>query len=226
MNSYKITVWGTYSCGKTCLTYRYAHGKWLTDTCSTIGAAFSNKKINILVDGKPKQISLGLWDTSGSERYRSMTNGYLRKSDMVLFCIDGSTVSGFKSKDFCHGDPRGYIEREITIKNIITSLNEIREGMQRGESKYKDIVLVITKSDKIKNTDHPLFKCMEELVTENPDILGLYFTSSVTGDGVDELFNQIILELVNRNLVELPPPLSLQPLPNKPKSRWSKLCAI
>ena len=80
----KIVLLGAPGIGKTALALRYFSNVWREHPPPTIGAAFMAKQ----VDRNGETLHLNLWDTAGTERYRSISPMYVRGADAVLVCYD------------------------------------------------------------------------------------------------------------------------------------------
>ena len=84
--------------GKTSLVERYIHGKLNSNAPyqSTIGAAFGAKKVSM----NGESVTLGIWDTAGSERYESMSRIYYRGAKAAIVCFDLTDQSSFERAKF------------------------------------------------------------------------------------------------------------------------------
>nr|CAD7430286.1 unnamed protein product [Timema monikensis] len=91
---YKIIVVGDSNVGKTCLTYRFCEGKFLTKSEATIGVDFRERTVDV----NGEEIKLQLWDTAGQERFRkSMVQHYYRNVHAVVIVYDVTKISSFHS---------------------------------------------------------------------------------------------------------------------------------
>ena len=80
----KIVFLGAQSTGKTAIVTRLQNNTFTANSNSTIGAAFNSKVL--MVDGQ--QIKLDIWDTAGSEKYKSLTPMYYRDARAAIIVID------------------------------------------------------------------------------------------------------------------------------------------
>lgn len=64
----KIVVLGHTGVGKTSLVNQYVRGTFQGNSTTTIGAAYTQK----FIDVQNYRVSLQIWDTAGQERFRSM----------------------------------------------------------------------------------------------------------------------------------------------------------
>ena len=89
--SLKILLIGDSFVGKTSLLLKYCDGQFPEAHMATIGFEFKVKIINV---GK-WQIRLQIWDTSGQERFRSITQNFYRNADGILFVYDVTNRESF-----------------------------------------------------------------------------------------------------------------------------------
>ena len=96
---YKIVLMGDADVGKTTICKIFRSGILGQNSQSTIGVAYhcKNLDINIEKDGKNKSAKLmcEMWDTAGSERYRSLITIYLRGAHLALLVFDVNNRESF-----------------------------------------------------------------------------------------------------------------------------------
>uniref|UniRef100_A0A8C8FEJ2 Ras-related protein Rab-24 n=1 Tax=Oncorhynchus tshawytscha TaxID=74940 RepID=A0A8C8FEJ2_ONCTS len=93
----KVVMLGKESVGKTSLVERYVHHRFLVGPYqNTIGAAFVAKPIQV----GDKVVTLGIWDTAGSERYEAMSRIYYRGARAAIVCYDLTDTSSFQRARF------------------------------------------------------------------------------------------------------------------------------
>ena len=80
----KILLCGDSSVGKTSLLLKYTDNFFPDLHISTIGVEYKIKELNI----KGRKVILRIWDTSGQERYRSITQNFYRNANGILFVFD------------------------------------------------------------------------------------------------------------------------------------------
>ena len=91
----KILTIGESTVGKTCLLHQYTNKTFSTKTILTSGIDVKN--INIKVDDK--YIKMQCWDTSGQERFRSITASYYRNSQGIILVYDITNKQSFQAID-------------------------------------------------------------------------------------------------------------------------------
>ena len=89
--SLKILLIGDSFVGKTSLLLKYCEGQFPEAHMATIGVEFKDKIVNV---GKWK-VRLQIWDTSGQERFRSITQNFYRNADGILFVYDITNRESF-----------------------------------------------------------------------------------------------------------------------------------
>ena len=86
-----IMTLGNSSVGKTSYIIKYTDNYFSETSVATIGVEFKEHEINF----KNKKIKLQIWDTSGQERFRSITETFYRGADGVLFVFDVTNKDSF-----------------------------------------------------------------------------------------------------------------------------------
>eukprot|EP00211_Chloroparvula_japonica_P015367 CAMPEP_0119136840 /NCGR_PEP_ID=MMETSP1310-20130426/22237_1 /TAXON_ID=464262 /ORGANISM="Genus nov. species nov., Strain RCC2339" /LENGTH=202 /DNA_ID=CAMNT_0007127869 /DNA_START=113 /DNA_END=721 /DNA_ORIENTATION=- len=158
----KVVLLGKHDIGKTCLVERYLHGKFKSNVTNTVGAAFGAKKV--ISDNN--SLTLGIWDTAGSERYESMSRIYYRAARAALVCYDVTSQSSFEK-----------------VRFWVEELMQNEDGCQ--------IYIVATKVDKLDDGDLEAVDPKE--VTQYAESISAYVyrTSAKTGEGVERLFQAV-----------------------------------
>lgn len=74
---------GEYKAGKTSIIRTYLD-KSNENTLTTVGIDFFSKTLYV----SNREVYLTIWDTAGSERFKSLTQSYLRDADLVVLVYD------------------------------------------------------------------------------------------------------------------------------------------
>ena len=90
-NAIKIGLLGNSSVGKSSLIRRFVDNKFDDNYMSTIGVDYFEKKVII----KNTEIKLIIQDTSGEERFRSISKNYYKNVDGIIFVFDVTNQSSF-----------------------------------------------------------------------------------------------------------------------------------
>ncbi|KAE8614892.1 hypothetical protein XENTR_v10008344 [Xenopus tropicalis] len=173
----KVVMLGKESVGKTSLVERYVHHRFLQGPYqNTIGAAFVAK--TMYVEGR--SLTLGIWDTAGSERYEAMSRIYYRGAKAAIVCYDLTDASSFER-----------------VKFWVNELQNFEEHCR--------IYICGTKSDLLEN-DKSLRQVDFHDVQDYAEEIKAHVceTSSKTGQSVDELFQKVAEDYVNFNSMQGP----------------------
>ena len=88
----KILILGDSNVGKTSLLLNYADNYFPDSHVSTIGIDYKIKVITI----KDLEVKIQLWDTSGQERFRSITHIFLKDANGIAFVYDITNKKSFE----------------------------------------------------------------------------------------------------------------------------------
>ncbi|CAN2390011.1 RAB24, partial [Pristimantis euphronides] len=125
----KVVMLGKESVGKTSLVERYVHHRFLQGPYqNTIGAAFVAKAINV----EGRNVTLGIWDTAGSERYESMSRIYYRGAKAAIVCYDLTDRTSFERVKFWVNELHNFEEHcKIYICGTKSDLVENDKSMRQ-----------------------------------------------------------------------------------------------
>ena len=130
----KIIVIGDQSVGKTNILNRYVKGEFSEEYAITIGMDFLS--CNFELDDKI--FILRLWDTAGSERFRSVTKGYYSNSCCALIVYDITDENSFISVKNWIEDCQSYADilKRVPVllrRRIRPAIRRCRHKAQRQE---------------------------------------------------------------------------------------------
>ena len=91
---FKVSLIGDSSCGKTSILLRFIDDCFREDTKSTIGVDF---KIVSLELEKNLYAKMQIWDTCGSERFKSLTSSFIKTCSAFILVFDLTRFNTFKS---------------------------------------------------------------------------------------------------------------------------------
>jgi small GTP-binding protein len=102
---------------------RFADDTFTESFISTIGVDFKIRTVNV----SGKTVKLQLWDTSGQERFRTITSSYYRGAHAILLCFDVSDRDSFNSLNKWHGEIERYACENVNVLVVgcKTDLNRV-----------------------------------------------------------------------------------------------------
>ena len=162
----KILLVGDSAVGKTTLILKYVDGKFSDSHITTIGVEYKDKEITV----NDRKINLQIWDTSGQERYRSITKNFYRNAHGILFVFDVTNQTSFDH-----------------LKDWLNSSNEC-------DIDFKKIIV----GNKIDLNDRVVNKETMEFFAEKNQIKKSFETSAKDGTNVDLIFKEMA-ELILAN---------------------------
>ena len=89
----KFIIVGEAGVGKTNLVHRFAKGEFNSNYAITLGMDFLSSYIQV----DEKFFNLELWDTAGSEKFRSISKGYYQNSTCAIVVYDITDRKSFLS---------------------------------------------------------------------------------------------------------------------------------
>ncbi len=159
----KIVLLGNINVGKTSIASRYCKNSFNEHHINTIGGAYQQQKV-VLNNGAI--VKLHIWDTSGQERFRAMTNLYYRDAQVAILTYDITSESSFTGIEFWIEELKYKVENE----NMLLFLAGNKCDVSDEERKVPK-----SKGKKFAEDNNMFF----------------YETSAKTGAGVKELFGDV-----------------------------------
>lgn len=206
MMKYKVAIIGQSSVGKSSLLMRFRKGYIDSSCTSTIGAAFNSEKI--WVQEADEHVNLEVWDTAGQERYNAIVPMYFKTAAAIILVYDVSQP-----------------ETADAVKR--RWLRSIRQVFPR---KLPVIAIVGNKIDLIPDEERQDMIDMIDHVSshfEKRDVIKC-FTSAVTGENVQQLFEKIAHEVYFKGQNPLKRSILYLPSSDEPPeviSQQSKCCS-
>lgn len=156
----KVVVIGDAAVGKTSLSLRFTENKFGDSYILTVGGSFCSRSLFVA----NKKINFQIWDTAGTERFKSVVPFYLRNADVALIMYDITSKKSFDD-----------------IKQWLRVLNESAPDTIK-------CALVGNKSDLQERR-----QVTQQEAAAFADVHGLYFieTSAKSGQSVQKLFIDI-----------------------------------
>ena len=112
----KVILLGDTIVGKTCMLMRYMKDEINDFHVATIGIESYTKVLDIKYT--KDKVKLSIIDTSGQERYMSITKNYYKQADGVLLMYDITNKNSFKNLE-------NWFEEIEKNKNLLDQVNKI-----------------------------------------------------------------------------------------------------
>ena len=162
----KICLLGDVNVGKTSIASRFCKNSFNENYINTIGGAYQQQ--NIVLNNGAK-IKLHIWDTSGQDRFRSMTNLYYRDAQVAILTYDVTNEQSLESLNYWLNE----LNDKVEIDNMILCLAANKNDVDASKK------TVPTSKGKAFAEEHNMM---------------FYETSAKTGAGVKELFQAIAIK--------------------------------
>ena len=168
----KVILLGDSGVGKTCIINRYINDEFNPNSKTTLGSNASSKVI------KRDQVSyiLNLWDTTGQEKYHSITNLFIKGSNIVVLVYSIDLLLSFKGLDYWY--------------------KSVQEKL--GGNKYV-LAIVGSKSDLIKNEEEEVSEEEAKKFAEEKNAIFKLVSSKEDPEGINNLFDTLLDELIKKN---------------------------
>ena len=183
IDTIKVILLGEAGTGKTCLINVYDTNKFDEKTTCTITSSFICKTLDI----NERKCKVHLWDTAGSEEYRSVNKIYIKGAHIVILVYDITRRSTFNELSFWF---------DYTLECI--SKNEATFGVVGNKIDLYDKEKEI--KDKDPNVEFDLV--MKKEGSEYADKIGASFietSAKENAPGFAELIKQLVEEYYSKN---------------------------
>ncbi|KAE8348752.1 P-loop containing nucleoside triphosphate hydrolase protein [Aspergillus coremiiformis] len=111
----KVILLGPSGAGKSCVLHRFVKNEWRVLSSQTIGVEFSSKIVKLGVGPRQTKLKLQLWDTAGTERFRSVSRSYYRGAAGAILIYDISSHVSFASLPTFLMDARALASPNLTV---------------------------------------------------------------------------------------------------------------
>ncbi|KAK3938897.1 P-loop containing nucleoside triphosphate hydrolase protein [Diplogelasinospora grovesii] len=111
----KIILLGPSGTGKSCLLHRFVKSEWRVLSSQTIGVEFASKIIKVGTGARRKRIKLQLWDTAGTERFRSVSRSYYRGAAGAILVYDITSHNTFLNLQPFLNDARALASPNLSL---------------------------------------------------------------------------------------------------------------
>jgi len=161
----KLLLLGDSSVGKTSILNKYIANKFIENNIATLGVEYMDKT----VDYNNFKIKLQIWDTSGEEKYRSITKSYYKNAEGLLVIFDITNEESFNHvKNWINEAKDNNSDiKIILVGNKLDFENERKVTEERAKkfAENNSLQYFETSAKNGKNI-HKSFKAMIDLILE------------------------------------------------------------
>eukprot|EP00013_Stygamoeba_regulata_P026723 CAMPEP_0177650288 /NCGR_PEP_ID=MMETSP0447-20121125/11862_1 /TAXON_ID=0 /ORGANISM="Stygamoeba regulata, Strain BSH-02190019" /LENGTH=240 /DNA_ID=CAMNT_0019153147 /DNA_START=135 /DNA_END=856 /DNA_ORIENTATION=+ len=195
LSKYKLVFLGDQSVGKTSIITRFMYDTF--DGCyqATIGIDFLSKTMYL----EDRTVRLQLWDTAGTERFRSLIPSYIRDSSVAVVVYDITNRASFENTDQWIEDVRAERGKDVImmlVGNKTDLATKRMVPMEEGSAKAKEHgILFIETSAKAGFNVKALFRKVASALpgmentplTNSPEVIDVTLEAPSAGaaDGSD-----------------------------------------
>ena len=169
----KVILLGESGVGKTCIINRYINNEFQNNVASTLGSAFFLKEI---IKGDTKY-NVNVWDTTGQERYHSVTNLFINDSHIIILVYSIDSKATFDNLNYWYDTIREKLKGEKYILSVVGSKYDLIDNEVVTEEEGR----------KFAKEKDAIFKLVS--AKEDPD-------------GINKLFDILLDELIEKNILE------------------------
>lgn len=166
----RVVLIGATSVGKTSIIQRYLKGTVSMETKPTVGAVLHTHEVTVEKNGQ--RLVMQIWDTAGQERYKALGPIYYRKSHAAIAVYD------------------------VTNRESLYALEEWISNF-RAAADDTFVVVAGNKCDLVDKVQVTLEEASDWL--ESKFDAQVFLTSAHTGVGVDDLFDVVVTQLVEKS---------------------------
>ncbi|CAD8115968.1 unnamed protein product [Paramecium sonneborni] len=123
-SSYKVILVGDSKVGKSSFFIRAIKNITPQQPKSTIGVEYASKQIVY----KEQLITLKIWDTAGSEKYKSVTSNHFRQSQGALLFYDLTDLYTYENIQNWLKDIHGYADESVAIVIVGNKLDLVNDA--------------------------------------------------------------------------------------------------
>lgn len=163
---YKCCFIGEFGAGKTSFI-RSILGLDGRDVQSTLGIDFFTMSICV----KEQNVRVTLWDTAGSERFRSLTKSYVRDSHIVFIVYDltdrnamVSVEKSFRDLENCHPQVVGVVGNKTDLKPAVGL--DVHDTVKPWSRQGWNIVMGTCSARQSNTTKKIFLRCLNQVVEQ------------------------------------------------------------
>lgn len=205
----KVILLGPSGTGKSCLLHRFVKDEWRILSSQTIGVEFASKIVKVGTQGRRRRIKLQLWDTAGTERFRSVSRSYYRGAAGAILVYDVSSHNSFQELPTFLNDARALASPHLSVlvagnkvdvadSNPPPNLLDDPGSLPSNPSSYFGPSLGSQQRATISEAGRTVPAAIASEWASQNRIPASVEVSALTGEGVDEVFNKLARTILTK----------------------------
>ncbi|KKK19574.1 hypothetical protein P175DRAFT_0501078 [Aspergillus ochraceoroseus IBT 24754] len=134
----KVILLGPSGAGKSCVLHRFVKDEWRVLSSQTIGVEFSSRIVKLGTGPRRTRIKFQLWDTAGTERFRSVSRSYYRGAAGAILIYDVASHASFASLPTFLMDARALASPNLTVLLAGNKADLTYDSFSQGEYYAED----------------------------------------------------------------------------------------
>ncbi|CBQ72412.1 related to YPT31-GTP-binding protein of the rab family [Sporisorium reilianum SRZ2] len=132
----KFILIGDSSVGKSSLLVRLTDDRFLADPDPTIGVEFGSHLIRL---DNGETVKVQVWDTAGSESFRSITRSYYRGAAGALLVYDVTHRASFLNVKGWLDDVRAHAEEKVSVVLVGNMLDLVQDEVDEDTAESEEL---------------------------------------------------------------------------------------
>ena len=166
---------GDSGVGKSSIAQRYCRNSFNDNYDVTIGGAYLQQTVNI----EGTIVKMHIWDTGGSDRFRSLVSLYYRDAVAAVICYDLMNKQSFESVSYWANE----MQQKNNVENFIITLAGNKADLPQDQWQITE----------------DMVDTLKQKLNLGSDVISTK-TSAKTGVGVRDLFTAIAHQIVKQKL--------------------------
>lgn len=165
----KICIVGEYGVGKTTLVHSFLNKDVGVQT--TLGIDFFSRTFHL----RGQELHLKIWDTAGSERYRSMMSSYLRESQIIVLVYDLTDRRAMSHVDYWMKVIESHHPSVVTVIGNKTDVHvgayeDVQRMLEPWKRQHWTFVTGTTTKNRPEQFQSLIKKSLEIIVKDSPSV--------------------------------------------------------
>lgn len=181
----KVVLIGNANAGKSSLRHRYLGGSFLSTYITTVGADFGIKRSPFEINGQVFELKNHIWDLSGQPHFNSVRPIFYTGCHGIIFVYDITARKSFEDFGVWFEEVKNHVQ--LDKQSIVIFGNKIDLKNSTPD--------IVTEEEALA-----LAKKYSEKTFGDTESIKVLFTSALTGENVDEAFNYLGTQIIEKFL--------------------------